>query len=92
MADVYFAPSVFLNHGGGPYPVLREKNNIEIGDSLKNVSNYVDLKRLKAIVIVTAHREEDVVTISSGERHSLLYDYYNFPPESYEFKYDAPGT
>uniref|UniRef100_A0A2A4JY35 Extradiol ring-cleavage dioxygenase class III enzyme subunit B domain-containing protein n=1 Tax=Heliothis virescens TaxID=7102 RepID=A0A2A4JY35_HELVI len=91
MADVYFAPSVFLNHGGGPYPVLREKYNIEIGDSLKNVSNFVDLSRLKAIVIVTAHREEEIVTISSGERHSLVYDYYNFPPESYEFKYDAPG-
>ncbi|KAJ8704114.1 hypothetical protein PYW07_013408 [Mythimna separata] len=91
MADVYFAPSVFLNHGGGPYPVLREKYNVEIGDGLKNVSNYVDLGRLKAIVIVTAHREENVVTISSGERHPLMYDYYNFPPESYEFKYDAPG-
>ncbi|XP_047039491.1 dioxygenase tasH-like [Helicoverpa zea] len=91
MEDAYFAPSVFLNHGGGPYPVLREKYNVEIGDSLKNVSNFVDLRRLKAIIIVTAHREEEVVTISSGGRHSLLYDYYNFPPESYEFKYDAPG-
>ncbi|XP_022818966.1 extradiol ring-cleavage dioxygenase-like [Spodoptera litura] len=91
MEDVYFAPSLFLNHGGGPYPVLGEKYNLEIGEALKNVSNYVDLSRLKAIVVVTAHREEDVVTISSAERHSLVYDYYNFPPESYEFQYNAPG-
>ncbi|KAF9416623.1 hypothetical protein HW555_006053 [Spodoptera exigua] len=91
MEDVYFAPSLFLNHGGGPYPVLGEKNNLEIAEALKDVSGYVDLSRLRAIVIVTAHREEDVVTISSAERHSLLYDYYNFPPESYTLKYNAPG-
>lgn len=91
MEDAYFAPSLFLNHGGGPYPVLGEKNNLEIADALRNVSNYVDLGRLGAIVVVTAHREEDVVTISSAERHSLVYDYYNFPPESYELKYNAPG-
>ncbi|KAF9416622.1 hypothetical protein HW555_006052 [Spodoptera exigua] len=91
MEDVYFAPSLFLNHGGGPYPVLGEKNNLEIAEALKNVSSYVDLSRLRAIVIVTAHREEDVVTISSAERHSLLYDYNNFPPECYKYQYNAPG-
>ncbi|XP_075989261.1 uncharacterized protein LOC142985148 [Anticarsia gemmatalis] len=90
-SEKYLAPSVFLNHGGGPYPVLGEKYNLEIAESLRNVTNFVNLDRLKAIIIVTAHREEDIVTISSGEKHSLLYDYYNFPPESYEFKYEAPG-
>ncbi|KAF9806787.1 hypothetical protein SFRURICE_009474 [Spodoptera frugiperda] len=91
MEDAYFAPSLFLNHGGGPYPVLGEKNNLEIADALRNVSNYVDLGRLGAIVVVTAHREEDVVTISSAERHSLVYDYNNFPPECYKYQYNAPG-
>lgn len=78
-----FAPSIFVNHGGGPNPVLGEKDNLEIAESLKNVKNHVELKRLKAIIVVTAHREEEIVTISSGKTHDLLYDYTNFPPESY---------
>lgn len=91
VCENYFAPSIFLNHGGGPLPVLGEEYNLEIAESLKNVSRIVDLKRLKAIIVVTAHREEDVVTISAGEHHDLLYDYSNFPPVSYTFKYNAPG-
>lgn len=91
VCENYFAPSVFLNHGGGPYPVLGVQSDLEIAESLRNVSRIVDLKRLNAIIVVTAHREEDLVTISAGVRHGLLYDYYNFPPESYTYKYDAPG-
>ncbi|CAK1556027.1 unnamed protein product [Leptosia nina] len=89
--DSYIAPSLFVNHGGGPLPVLGEKNNQDMADALRNVSNLVDLKRVKAIILITAHREEDVVTISSGERHNLIYDYSNFPPESYALTYEAVG-
>ncbi|XP_045505710.1 dioxygenase tasH-like [Colias croceus] len=89
--ESYIAPSLFLNHGGGPSPVLGEKNNIQMANALRNVPNLLDFSKLNAIILVTAHRQEDVVTISSGKRHDLLYDYYNFPPESYELKYDAPG-
>lgn len=46
----------------------------------------------KAIVLVTAHWTTDKVTISSGARHELLYDYYGFPEESYQIKHDAPGS
>lgn len=46
----------------------------------------------KAIVLVTAHWSTNKVTISSGSKHGLLYDYYGFPPESYEIKHDAPGS
>lgn len=46
----------------------------------------------RAIVLVTAHWSTDKVTISSQEKPGLLYDYYGFPPESYELKHDAPGS
>lgn len=85
------APSLFINHGGGPFPVLGEKYNMAVAEMLKDVPKIVDLKKLKAIIVVTAHREEEIVTISSGKTHNLLYDYNNFPPESYKFKYGAPG-
>ncbi|CAH2062384.1 unnamed protein product, partial [Iphiclides podalirius] len=89
--SVYFAPSVFLNHGGGPNPILGVEDDLDIAESLRNVSKIVDMRRLKAIIVVTAHREEEVVTISSGTHHDLIYDYSNFPPVSYTFKYGAPG-
>lgn len=46
----------------------------------------------RAIVVVTAHWSERNPSISSGSRHSLLYDYGGFPREAYSLKYDAPGS
>jgi len=46
----------------------------------------------RAIVLVTAHWNTNVPTVSSGEKHELYYDYYGFPPEAYELKHDAPGS
>jgi aromatic ring-opening dioxygenase catalytic subunit (LigB family) len=48
--------------------------------------------RPRAIVLVTAHWKEDVPTISSAERHDLLFDYYGFPAETYGYKYSASGS
>jgi aromatic ring-opening dioxygenase catalytic subunit (LigB family) len=46
----------------------------------------------RAIVVVTAHWNTNTVTVSSGAKHSLLYDYSGFPKEAYSLKYDAPGS
>lgn len=46
----------------------------------------------RAIIVVTAHWEENTPTISSAAKHALYYDYYGFPPETYNLKYDAPGS
>ena len=46
----------------------------------------------RAILLVTAHWETGVPTISSGDKHALYYDYYGFPKETYAIKYDAPGS
>ena len=44
-----------------------------------------------AILVVTAHWVEPTVSVSTGESHPLLFDYGGFPPESYKYKYPAPG-
>lgn len=86
------APAVFVNHGGGPMPLLGDKDHAGLTTFLKDeVQKHVNLKDLKAIILVTAHWEEDEVTISSDKHHELYFDYYGFPPESYKYKYDAPG-
>jgi aromatic ring-opening dioxygenase catalytic subunit (LigB family) len=90
------APVISLSHGGGPMPLLGDPSHRAITNSLKTkVSKILKLgtpEAPKAIVLVTAHWSTDKVTISSGSKHELLYDYYGFPPESYQIKHNAPGS
>ena len=36
-------------------------------------------------------QEEDRPTLCTSPTPPMLYDYYGFPPESYELSYPAPG-
>ena len=69
--------------------MLGDEAHRELVDFLKNVS--AGLVTPSAIIVVSAHWEEDKPTITSGAAPSLIYDYYGFPDESYEIEYPAPG-
>lgn len=83
-------PVLFVPHGGGPMPLLGEPNHRELTAFLKSVS--ANLPRPKAIVVITAHWEESIATISNSSAPGMLYDYSGFPPETYEFQYPAAGN
>jgi aromatic ring-opening dioxygenase catalytic subunit (LigB family) len=86
------APALFVNHGGGPMPLLGDSEHKGLTVFLRDeVKKHLNLAETKAIILVTAHWEESSVTISSGKKHDLYFDYYGFPPETYKYKYDAPG-
>ncbi|KAF2789316.1 extradiol ring-cleavage dioxygenase [Melanomma pulvis-pyrius CBS 109.77] len=90
------APVISISHGGGPMPLLGDPSQAAIAKSLRTkvpaILKIGTAEQPRAIVLVTAHWSTDVPTISSAEKHELLYDYYGFPPEAYELKYDAPGS
>jgi aromatic ring-opening dioxygenase catalytic subunit (LigB family) len=90
------APVISISHGGGPMPILGDPGHGAIIKSLKTrVPQILKLgtdEEPRAIVLVTAHWSTNVPTISNGAKHELLYDYYGFPPESYQLKYNAPGS
>jgi aromatic ring-opening dioxygenase catalytic subunit (LigB family) len=44
-----------------------------------------------ALLLISAHWEETVPTVMTAERPPLFYDYYGFPPESYQLTWPAPG-
>jgi aromatic ring-opening dioxygenase catalytic subunit (LigB family) len=47
----------------------------------------------KAILAITAHWDDvDTVTVSTAEKPGMYYDYYGFPPHTYEIKYPAAGS
>lgn len=83
------SPVIFIPHGAGPLPLLGDKNHQSMIDFLKKVTPR--LGQPSAIVVISAHWEEDVVTITSGISPPLIYDYGGFPDEAYEIKYPAPG-
>lgn len=83
-------PVLFVPHGGGPMPLLHEPNHRDLSHFLTSVTD--GLPRPTAILLVTAHWEEDVATLSSAAAPGMLYDYYGFPPESYRLRYPAPGN
>jgi len=80
---------VYLSHGGGPLPLLGDEGHIEMVENLKTISNSVG--KPSAIIVVSAHWEEQKPTIISGQNPPLLYDYYGFPEEAYSITYPAPG-
>lgn len=83
-------PVYFISHGGGPMPLLGDPGHKDLVEHWKALGP--KLGRPKAVLVVSAHWEERVATVTSAASHStLIYDYYGFPKESYEIKYPSPG-
>lgn len=83
-------PVIYLPHGGGPMPLLNDPDHRELTAFMRDIGARVS--KPQAILVISAHWEEPVTTILSSPAPGMLYDYYGFPPESYEFKYPAPGN
>jgi 4,5-DOPA dioxygenase extradiol len=88
-AEKLLSPVMFIPHGGGPLPLLGDTSHVEMVDFLGSITPGLGLP--SAIIVISAHWEESIVTITGGEAPSLIYDYYGFPDESYEIKYPAAG-
>lgn len=81
---------IYLTHGGGPLPLLGDPQHQELVDFLSRIPT--TLITPSAIVVISAHWEEAIPTITSGQKPELYYDYYGFPEESYAITYPAPGA
>lgn len=46
----------------------------------------------KAILVISAHWEEERPTVMTNPNPSLLYDYYGFPDYTYRLEYPVPGS
>jgi len=90
-------PVVYLPHGGGPWPFVKqplfgpEGTWDRMRDYMVGLAG-LTASRPRAILVVSAHWEEPLPTTMSSPRPPMLYDYYNFPPEAYEVQWPAPGA
>ncbi len=90
MTQKTLAPVMFVSHGGGPLPLLGDPGHSELTATLKTMAAAVD--KPDAIVMISAHWEEDGFQVTSAAQPPLIYDYGGFPPAAYKYTYAAPGN
>lgn len=83
-------PAIFVNHGGGPLPLLGQQPLLAA--HMENQVQHYFPQKPSGIVVISAHWEANPVKISSSPQPPMLFDYYGFPQETYNYKYPAPGS
>jgi aromatic ring-opening dioxygenase catalytic subunit (LigB family) len=87
-------PTWFIPHGGGPCFFMDWNPPDEWHRTeafLRGLASTLP-ERPKAIVLVSAHWLESEVTAASIGEPELIFDYYGFPPHTYQLQYPAPGS
>ena len=91
------APSLYVAHGLPSYAL----EGYPAQKGLAQAQEYVDMlqalpskfSRPKAIVCMSGHWVTDGrgVQVTTAPKPRMIYEFYGFPKELYEVKYDAPG-
>lgn len=85
-------PSFYIPHGGGPCFFMDDPHHIWTGMErfLKGLPALMP-GRPKAILMVSGHWETPGFAFTASAKPPLVYDYYGFPPHTYQLRYAAPG-
>ena len=83
------ATILYFPHGGGPLPLMGDPGHAGLKRFLGGYADTLD--KPDAIIVISAHWEEVEIAITAAAAPPLLFDYSGFPPETYEYRYPAPG-
>ena len=88
-------PTVYLPHGGGPWPFVElpifDRSECDaLAQALRSQPQQLGAEP-KALLVISAHWEEAVATVTTAAQPPIYYDYYGFPPEAYRIEWPAPG-
>ncbi len=87
-------PTIYLPHGGGPCFFM----DWDPPDAWTRMADYLrglpaTLPQIpRSLLVVSAHWEGEAATVTTAPKPPLLYDYYGFPPHTYELRWPAPGS
>ncbi|XP_060071794.1 uncharacterized protein LOC132551635 [Ylistrum balloti] len=95
-------PTIFLSHGAGPSFYMdatiepRIKGLDKDSTATKVLQTFVADHKIttpKALVVLSAHWEENVCSVTTSRNYSLDYDYGDFkwPPETYDIRWPVVG-
>jgi len=79
-------PVLFIGHGSPMNMVLDNS----FTRSLKELGK--TLPRPKAILVISAHWLTQGTFVASTAKPGMIYDFYGFPRELYEVRYNCPGA
>lgn len=86
-------PTMFLCHGGGPWPWM--DGDFRARYAGLEASLKMTLASLpqppKAMLVISGHWEAPVFAVGSHPTPSMIYDYGGFPEFTYRVRYDSPG-
>lgn len=87
-------PTWFIPHGGGPCFFMDWNPPDEWNRMAAFLRGLADTlpERPRAIVLVSAHWLESDVAVAAVPSPDLIFDYYGFPPHTYQLSYPAPGN
>lgn len=86
-------PAFFIPHGGGPCFFMDDPGGIwtGMGRFLADLPGLLP-ERPQAILVISAHWQTRGFALTGAARPGLIYDYFNFPPHTYELAYDVAGA
>lgn len=89
-------PTLYIPHGGGPcffmdWTMGPRDTWDRMAAWLRGIATSLPEKP-RAILVVSGHWEERVPTVMTSPRPPLFFDYYGFPPHTYELTWPAPGS
>lgn len=89
-------PTIYLPHGGGPCffmdpPPEDPTRWVALQAYLQSLPSRLP-GRPDALVVISAHWEAPHPTVLAAAQPGLLFDYYGFPPHTYQLTYPAPGA
>ncbi len=79
-------PAIFFGHGSPMNAILPSRYSKIWSDVAKT------FPKPKSILAISAHWETSGTRITSNKKQKIIYDFYGFPEELYQVKYEAVGS
>ena len=89
-------PTFYIPHGGGPCfymdwtmgpPDTWDRMRVWLEELAKGLP-----EKPRALLVISAHWEAKVPTLTTRPVPNLLFDYYGFPPHTYELTWPVPAA
>lgn len=87
--DPFYPSALYLSHGGGPMPLLGDKAHVEMIENLQHIAAMI--AKPSAVIVISAHWEENRVSITHAAEPPLIFDYHGYPKAAYDIEYPASG-